>query len=54
MNERIFRLGMIGAGRMGRTHLRALAGAATVADGGSYVYSYRRVLSDLYLAEGLN
>jgi dipeptidyl aminopeptidase/acylaminoacyl peptidase len=24
------------------------------ADGGSYVYSYRRVLSDLYLAEGLN
>jgi Tol biopolymer transport system component len=24
------------------------------ADGGSYLYSYRRVLSDLYLAEGLN
>jgi hypothetical protein len=23
------------------------------ADGRSYVYSYRRVLSDLYLAEGL-
>ena len=31
MKERVFRLGMIGAGRMGRTHLRALAGSATVA-----------------------
>jgi Tol biopolymer transport system component len=28
--------------------------AFMAADGGSYVYSYRRVLSDLYLAEGLN
>ena len=31
MSERIFRLGLIGAGRMGRTHLRALAGSSTVA-----------------------
>jgi myo-inositol 2-dehydrogenase/D-chiro-inositol 1-dehydrogenase len=29
--ERVFRLGLIGAGRMGRTHLRALAGSTTVA-----------------------
>lgn len=27
----MFRLGLIGAGRMGRTHLRALAGSTTVA-----------------------
>ena len=31
MTERVFRLGMIGAGRMGRTHLRALAGSTSVA-----------------------
>ena len=31
MSERAFRLGMIGAGRMGRTHLRALAGSTSVA-----------------------
>lgn len=30
MSERVFRLGMIGAGRMGRTHLRALAGSTSV------------------------
>lgn len=30
MSERLFRLGLIGAGRMGRTHLRALAGSPTV------------------------
>ncbi len=31
MTERTFRLGMLGAGRMGRTHLRALAGSTRVA-----------------------
>lgn len=31
MSERVFRLGLIGAGRMGRTHLRALEGSTTVA-----------------------
>lgn len=31
MTERAFRLGLIGAGRMGQTHLRALEGATTVA-----------------------
>lgn len=30
MTESVFRLGMIGAGRMGRTHLRALAGSSSV------------------------
>jgi myo-inositol 2-dehydrogenase/D-chiro-inositol 1-dehydrogenase len=30
MRERAFRFGLIGAGRMGRTHLRALAGSTTV------------------------
>lgn len=30
MSERAFRLGLIGAGRMGRTHLRALEGSTTV------------------------
>jgi myo-inositol 2-dehydrogenase / D-chiro-inositol 1-dehydrogenase len=31
VSERVFRLGLIGAGRMGRTHLRALEGSTTVA-----------------------
>ena len=31
MSGRVFRLGLIGAGRMGRTHLRALAGSTKVA-----------------------
>lgn len=31
MSHPVFRLGLIGAGRMGRTHLRALAGSTTVA-----------------------
>ena len=31
MSESVFRLGLIGAGRMGRTHLRALEGSSTVA-----------------------
>ena len=31
MTDPVFRLGMIGAGRMGRTHLRALAGSRSVA-----------------------
>lgn len=31
MSEHAFRLGLIGAGRMGRTHLRALEGSTTVA-----------------------
>jgi myo-inositol 2-dehydrogenase / D-chiro-inositol 1-dehydrogenase len=31
MSAKVFRLGLIGAGRMGRTHLRALAGSSTVA-----------------------
>jgi myo-inositol 2-dehydrogenase / D-chiro-inositol 1-dehydrogenase len=31
MSELMFRLGLIGAGRMGRTHLRALEGSTTVA-----------------------
>jgi myo-inositol 2-dehydrogenase / D-chiro-inositol 1-dehydrogenase len=30
VSERVFRFGLIGAGRMGRTHLRALAGSTTV------------------------
>ncbi len=30
MSERVFRLGLIGAGRMGRTHLRALEGSTEV------------------------
>ena len=31
MSGPVFRLGLVGAGRMGRTHLRALAGSASVA-----------------------
>jgi myo-inositol 2-dehydrogenase/D-chiro-inositol 1-dehydrogenase len=31
MSDQVFRLGLIGAGRMGRTHLRAFAGSTTVA-----------------------
>jgi len=31
VSEAVFRLGLIGAGRMGRTHLRALEGSTTVA-----------------------
>ena len=31
MSERLFRLGLVGAGRMGRTHLRALAASTGVA-----------------------
>jgi myo-inositol 2-dehydrogenase / D-chiro-inositol 1-dehydrogenase len=31
VSERVFRLGLIGAGRMGRTHLRALEGSTAVA-----------------------
>ena len=30
MSDRVFRFGLVGAGRMGRTHLRALAGSTTV------------------------
>jgi myo-inositol 2-dehydrogenase/D-chiro-inositol 1-dehydrogenase len=31
VSERVFRLGLVGAGRMGRTHLRALEGSTAVA-----------------------